>query len=86
MKCPYCQNGAGQIKAGLNKSGSQRYRCKACQRRYRPSPKQHGYSSEIRQKAIQKYVDGMNLRRISRMPGVDHHTVINFTQVFALAV
>jgi insertion element IS1 protein InsB len=82
IKCPYCQSGEGQIKAGLNKSGSQRYRCKACEQRYTPSPKQHGYNSEIRQSAIQNYVDGMNLRRIGRLLGVDHHTVINWVKAY----
>ena len=77
-KCPYCQAHEGQVKAGLNKSGSQRYRCQTCQRRYTPTPKPHGYSAAIRQQAIQNYVDGMNLRRIGRLLGIDHHTVINW--------
>jgi transposase-like protein len=80
--CPYCQTHEGQVKAGLNKSGSQRYRCQICQRRYTPTPKIHGYSAAMRHQAIQNYVDGMNLRRIGRMLGLDHHTVINWVTTY----
>ena len=80
--CPYCQANEGQVKAGLNKSGSQRYRCQNCQRRYTPKPKTHGYSADIRQQALQNYVDGMNLRRIGRLLGIDHHTVINWVNTY----
>ena len=80
IKCSYCDKCEGQVKAGLNKSGSQRYRCKECQRRYTPEPKEHGYSGEIRQSAIENSVDGMNYRRIGPLLGVDHHTVMNWVK------
>jgi len=80
--CPYCQTNEGQVKAGLNKSGSQRYRCQKCQRRYTPEPKTHGYSPDIRQQALQNYVDGVNLRRNGRVLGIDHHTVINWVNAY----
>ena len=80
--CPYCQATEGQVKAGKNKSGSQRYRCQNCQRRYTSTPKTHGYSADIRQQAIQNYVDGMNLRRIGRLLDIDHHTVINWVTTY----
>lgn len=79
---PYCQHTENQVKNGFNKSGSQRYRCEACQRRYTPVPTSHGYSAEMRQQAIQNDVDGMNLRRIGRLLGVDHHTVINWVNAY----
>jgi transposase-like protein len=80
IKCAYCNKREGQVKAGLNRSGSQRYRCGQCQRRYTPEPAQHGYSEEIRQRAIENSVDGMNYRRIGRRLGVDHHTVMNWVK------
>ena len=80
IKCSYSNNSEGQVKAGMNKSGSQRYRCQQCQRRYTPAPTQHGYSDVIRQKAIENSVDGMNYRRIGRLLGVDHHTVMNWVK------
>src|SRR5688500_12525541 len=78
MKCPYCERTDQQVKDGLNGSGSQRYRCKVCQRRYTPEPQQHGYSDEVRQRAVELYTDGMNFRRIARHLKVNHQSVINW--------
>src|SRR5688572_23338590 len=81
IKCAYCHKSEGQVKAGLNKSGSQRYRCRQCQGRYTPVPAQHGYSDAIRQSAIENSVDGMNYRRIGRLLGVDHPRVMTWVKV-----
>src|SRR5438045_5834151 len=76
--CPYCHSSEKQIKDGLNASCSQRYRCKICQRHYTPEPKEQGYEEDVRQRAVQLYVDGMNFRRIARHLKVNHQTVINW--------
>ena len=76
--CPYCQQSEQQIKDGLNASGSQRYRCKGCQRRYTPEPIEQGYADSVRQQAVALYVDGINFRRIARHLKVNHQTVINW--------
>ena len=75
---PYCQNNERQVKVGFNPSGSQRYECKACGRKYTPSPKEQGYPEDMRQQAVRLYGDGMNFRRIGRQLGVHHQTVINW--------
>ena len=67
-ECPYCQDRQKQIKAGTNKSGSQKYLCKLCQRRYTPEPSQM-YRDEMRLQAVKLYADGMNYRRIGRIWG-----------------
>jgi transposase-like protein len=46
-----------------------------CGRKYTPEPKEHGYSDAVRQRALQLYVDGVNLRRIGRILGLHHRTV-----------
>ena len=46
-----------------------------CQIKYTPDPKPWAYSEAVRQKALQLYVDGMNLRRIARHLGLHHRTV-----------
>jgi transposase-like protein len=46
-----------------------------CGCKYTPEPKLHGYSEDVRQQAMQMYVDGMNLRRIGRHLGIHHRTV-----------
>ena len=77
-ECPYCKISENQVKIGFNASGSQRYRCKSCGRKYTPEPKEPGYPEAMRQQAVQWYVDGMNFRRIARHLGVHHQTVINW--------
>jgi transposase-like protein len=76
--CPHCQAREKQIKIGFNMSGSQRYRCQGCGRKYTPEPKEHGYPDEVRQQAVRWYMDGMNFRRIACHLGVHHQTVINW--------
>lgn len=78
-ECPYCHDTENQVKAGKNTSGSQRYKCKMCERRYTPEPSQT-YSDEMRLQAVKLYADGMNYRRIARHLGVDHKTIINWVK------
>lgn len=78
ITCPHCQRADHQQKVGHNPSGSQRYLCVYCQRKYTPHPKAQGYDEAIRRQAIRFYVDGMNLRRIARHLGVVHQTVANW--------
>jgi transposase-like protein len=82
MKCPYCTNQEQQIKDGKNRSGTQRYLCKVCQRHYTPEPKEQGYPEAIRMQAVRMYVDGMNLRRIGRQLGVNHQSVANWVKAY----
>lgn len=85
-KCPYCEKREQQVKDGLNASGSQRYRCKSCQRHYTPQPKEQGYEQSVRQQAVQMYVDGMNFRRIARHLKVNHQSVINWVNAHAATI
>jgi transposase len=78
IKCAHCQREDQQVKIGFNRSGSQRYRCKVCQRKYTPVAKAHGYGAAVRKQAIQQVVDGVNYRRIGRTLGIDHQTVANW--------
>lgn len=77
--CPYCHDTEKQVKAGKHESGSQRYLCKVCQRRYTPEPSQH-YGDEMRQQAVRMYADGSGFRQIGRQLGVDHVTVMNWVK------
>ncbi len=83
MRCPSCKEERKLIKDGRNASGSQRYQCKHCKRRYTPEPKEKGYPEEIRLQAVQLYVDGNNLRRIARHLGVNHQSVANWVKAYA---
>ncbi len=75
IECPKCHRTERQHRAGKTDSGSQRYRCAFCRVKYTPNPKPWAYPEEMRRKALQMYVDGMNLRRIARHLGVHHRTV-----------
>src|SRR6266542_563387 len=83
IQCPHCQRCEQQVKIGFNESGSQRFLCQACQRKYTPEPKQQGYDAATRQKALRLYADGMNLRRIARILGVTHPSVANWVKAYA---
>ncbi len=74
-QCPKCGRTERQNRAGKTGGGSQRYRCMYCQIKYTPEPKPWAYDEHTRQKAMEMYVDGMNLRRIARHLGVHHRTV-----------
>lgn len=86
ITCPNCQNTNRQVKVGRTEAGSQRYQCQHCGGKYTPIPKPQGYSNDIRQQALQLYVDGMNLRRIARHVGVVHQTVANWVKAYAAAL
>lgn len=83
MKCPHCKQTKRQNKVGKTGCGSQRYICMFCQRKYTPYPKKQGYPEELRQQAVQMYVDGMNLRRIARHLNVNHQSVANWVNKHA---
>src|SRR5215831_5826977 len=74
--CPYCGSAGKQVKAGKNLSGTQRMKCQMCMRRYTPAAKEHGYPSSVRELSVKMYVDGLNYRRIGRLLGVDHKSVM----------
>lgn len=82
-QCPHCHSTERQNKAGRTAFGSQRYRCMACGRKYTPEPKAQGYPDEVRQRAVQMYVDGNNLRRIGRQLGVSPQSVANWVKAQA---
>jgi transposase-like protein len=80
--CPHCHATRYQVKAGFNRSGSQRYRCNQCGKKYTPDPKPQGYPDHVRHLAVRLYVDGMNLRRIARTLNVNHQSVANWVTTY----
>lgn len=58
MKCPKCQANWKQYKAGLNPSGSQRYRCGECNCVHTPEPKRQGYSIEEQWNVVHQKLAG----------------------------
>jgi transposase-like protein len=77
LKCPYCQTET-LVKTGFNRSGSQRYRCKACKRYTTLTPKVNGHLCDDHEQALKLYLEGNGLRRIGRLRHVVHQTVSNW--------
>lgn len=81
--CPTCQQTRYQVKDGFTNTGSQRMRSRACGQRSTPRAKPLGYPEAVRTQALNMYVDGLNFRRIARLIGVHHQTVINWVNARA---
>jgi len=82
IQCPHCSSSEQQTKSGHTRTGSQRYRCKECRRIYTPEPKPLGYPEETRREAVRLYLEGMNFRRIGRVLGVNHQSVVNWVNAY----
>lgn len=82
QECPNCQNNETQIKTGKNRSGTQRILCRGCGITYTIEAKPRGYSEEVREKAVRMYVEGNNFRRIGRLLGVNHQSVVNWVNAY----
>ena len=80
--CPYCHASA-LVKDGLNPNGSQRFTCKVCHRTHTPEPNANGYAPELRQQALELYLQGMGQRAIGRFLKVNHQSVANWIKAAA---
>lgn len=85
-KCPYCTSSERQTKSGHTRTGSQRYKCKECRRIYTPEPKPLGYPDRTKREAVRLYLEGTNFRRIGRILGVNHQSVINWVNAYHAAL
>lgn len=83
IRCPYCQQSGITIRYGLNRTGTQRYRCESCERVFTPAPKPHGHALALRQEAVKLYLAGMSLRNIAKHLRVHHQRVANWVQAAA---
>lgn len=74
--CPTCQPTSYQVKDGFTGGGSQRMR-------WLPVARLPGYGQASRTQALKMYVDRLNFRRVARLLGLHHHTVINWINAIA---
>jgi transposase-like protein len=81
--CPYCGHHQAVVKAGLNRTGSQRHRCQACRRYFTVAPKPAGHAPATRDLALQLYLEGMSFRGIAKVLRVSHPSVINWVKAAA---
>jgi len=78
MICPECQS--TNIKKNGLKRGKQNHICKGCGRQFIEIYSSRGYSEEVKRQCLQLYVEGNGFRRIERLTGVCHNTVINWVR------
>lgn len=83
MHCPKCAAHENQIRHGHTAAGSQRMRCKQCGCRYTPNPQDQGYDEEMRHQALSLHLEGLSLRLIGRLLGVNHQTIANWMNGYA---
>ena len=81
-QCPHCSSSEPQTRSGRTRTGSQRYKCKECQRVYTPEPKPLGYPEAIKREAVRLYLEGTNFRRIGRVLSVNHQSVVNWVNSY----
>src|SRR5258708_28070591 len=73
--CPQCQQTAGVLKSGKNRSGSQRFRCRVCQLYFTPQPSIREPDQARKAEALALAEQGKSNRHIARQLGVHHQTV-----------
>src|SRR3954465_7795501 len=73
--CPQCQQTTEVIKSGKNRSGSQRFRCRACQLYFTPQPGMRKPDQARKAEVLALAKQGISYRRIARQLGVHHQTV-----------
>lgn len=71
------------VKAGFNRSGSQRYRCQTCHHYFTPTRKPAGHAPATRELAVRLYLEGTSLRGIAKVLHVHHASVINWVNAAA---
>ena len=77
-ECPRCNSDDGQMKNGKNRSGTQSYLCRHCQKSYTPQPKRNAYSEELRKMAIKTYYAGVSGRGVGKIFGMSKANVYNW--------
>jgi len=76
--CPKCGGVENQVKAGYNRSGTQRCICKECKYKYTQDGKTREYSEEIKQQAIKTYYSGVSGRGVGKLFGMSKSNVTNW--------
>ena|SRR6185503_13349007 len=76
--CPKCGKAKPVVRAGYNRSGSQRLRCQGCGIYFTPQRKPMGYDPMLREQALKLYLEGTSFRAIGRLLSVNHQSVANW--------
>ncbi len=72
--CPKCGS-VERVKSGFNR-GKQRYLCKNCGCNYTGT--KYGYPDSVKRDAVKYYLEGTSFRKIEKLLGVSHVSVMNW--------
>ena len=78
VNCPVCGESTGQMKNGANRSGTQTYRCRHCNKYYTPDPKRTEYSEETRSLALKLFYSGVSGRGVGKVLRMSKANVYNW--------
>jgi transposase len=85
--CPYCGQTAPVVRAGLNnKGGNQRHKCQRCNKYFTEQHWPKGHDQKLREQAMRMYLEGISMRAIGRILGVNHQSVANWVKQEAEAL
>ena len=77
-RCPKCGQTEKQMRAGYNRSGTQRCVCRDCKYKYTLNGKTREYSEEVKQQAIRTYYAGVSGRGVGKIFGMSKANVYNW--------
>jgi transposase-like protein len=75
LACPHCGNTNTIIKFGNNRSGSARYRCRACGKTFTPAPNNRAMTSEKEEQILALLEERVSQRGIARALKVGRQTI-----------
>jgi len=84
MICPECQ--ASNLKKNGPKRGKQNYFCKNCCYLFIDSYSPLGYPNYVKKYCLLFYLEWKGFRRIGRLAGVSHNTIINWVKLAGLSL
>ena len=84
MICPECQS--SNLKKNGHKRGKQNYFCKNCRLQFIDSYSSLGSPDSVKKYCLHLYLEGNGFRRIERLTGVSHNTVINWVKLAGLSL
>jgi transposase-like protein len=77
-QCPQCGKTENQVKAGYNRSGTQRCKCKECGVFYTINPKKREYPEETQKLAMKIYYSGVSGRGVGKILGMSKANIYNW--------
>ena len=75
LACPSCQDVESVVSFSLNRSGTQRYRCKACGKTFTPNGRTRQLSAEKIRSVEGALAERISQRGIARVLGVSRNTI-----------